>query len=127
MNRQDLLKQMKDSVGTKEPTAFFTQMVDAFDLLFDKIDVLEKEIKRAQLNSVLAIHWDQRIADTMVNDEIVYLRKMGKQADGINLYVDEIDMLQKAYMDKLAISDYSRFCKFWQELLGYHPFLEHRK
>lgn len=127
MNREDVLKQMKDSVGTKEPTAFFAQMVDALSLLFDRIDDLEKELKTVQINSTLAIHWDPRLAEKMISDEIQTLRRIGKQLDGPNMWENEIKELQSSYMTGNVVVSYPTFCTFWQDLLGYHPFLEHRK
>ncbi len=37
MNRQDLIKEMRASVGTKDPVVFFEKMVDLFDALFEEV------------------------------------------------------------------------------------------
>lgn len=128
MNKEDVLKEMKESVGTKDPEIFFSKMVDLFSLLFDKIDSLSKDLERVQLNSTMAIHWDERLAMKMVNDEIQHMRATGKDhASNLNIYSNEIYSLQCVYKDSSVIKNYVEFCKFWQDTLGYHPFLEARQ
>ena len=51
----------------------------------------------------------------------------GKQADGTNMYQQENDALTNAGLIGVSLMNYSLFVKFWQDLLGYHPFLEARK
>lgn len=127
MNRADLLKEMKESVGTKEPTVFFGKMVDVLNMLFDKVDSLEKSLQKTQINTVMLMKWDQQVVANMISDEMVFLRANGKQADGTNMYQRELDELSQAYMYGQHIGDYSSFVNFWKDLLGYHPFLEARK
>ena len=128
MNSKDLLKEMKDSIGTKDPEVFFAKMTDLFSVLFDKIDSLNEELERVKLNSAMAIHWDERIALKMIDDEIQHMRTTGKDAVfGGNIYDNEINSLQLTYMGSDRIKSYAAFCKYWQEVLGYHPFLEQRQ
>lgn len=127
MNRQDLLKEMKESVGTKEPTVFFAKMVDLMSLLFDRIDLLERSLSKTQINTVMLMKWDSAVVANMISEELQFLRVNGKQPDGTNMYQQEIDALTNAYMRGYVTSDYNSFVTFWKDLLGYHPFLEARK
>lgn len=127
MKKEDLLKEMKESIGTKEPVVFFSKMVDVFNLLFNRIDSLESQIEKTKVNSIMAISWDARIAAGMVDDEIAFLRSTGKQSDGTNMYSAEILELQHEYNSRSHCGSYAEFCKFWEDILGYHPFLEARK
>lgn len=127
MNKDDLLEDMRSSIGTKDPLVFFSCLVDVFDHLFNQIDDLKKELKSVQLNSTLAIQWDSKVAKNLIDEEIMVLRKIGKQDDGTNFWEPEIKALQETYMQGKNIDDYVSFCAFWQDLLGYHPFLEKRK
>jgi hypothetical protein len=61
MNQKDLLKEMKDSVGTKDPVVFFEKMVSVFEVMFEKLDGLEKDVKRVKTNSALAIQWEPKV------------------------------------------------------------------
>lgn len=127
MNRVDLLKEMKESVGAKEPTVFFGKMVDVLNMLFDKVDSLEKSIQKTQVNTVMLMKWDQSVVAKMISEELAFLRSNGKQVDGTNMYQQELDALSQAYMFGQHTQDYSSFVTFWKDLLGYHPFLEARK
>lgn len=129
MNKEDLIKEMKESIGTKDPIIFFQKMTDAFTMLFDNMDDLKKEVKRAQLNAVLAIDWDMQIARKMLDEEITFLRQVANQNFGTtNMFENEIKELKNVLMTGGGIiGNYKAFVAFWQDLLGYHPFLEHRK
>lgn len=128
MKRDDLLKEMKESVGTRDPIEFFSKLTDVFNLLFDRIDSLESLLKKINLNSVLAITWDRHVAGEMLDAEIQWMRTNGKDTIiGTNMYDDEIRALQKAYMYGDNCQSYAAFCTFWIDTLGYHPFLESRK
>jgi hypothetical protein len=133
MNRKDLLKEMSETIGTKSPIIFFSKMVDVFNLLFNRIDDLEHQLKRVQINTVMTMHWEEKVALNMIADEIEFLRKAGAQSNEINIYQSEIDELKHVFKHGItiygngALLDYTVFCQFWQELLGYHPFLEGRK
>lgn len=120
MKREDLLKEMKASIGTQDPIVFFEKMVDVFGLLFDRIDGLEVEVAKANLQSALAIEWEPRIASNLISTEIEFLRK------DKDTYFAEITALKKAYADDLITQSYSVFCQFWLDILGYHPFLNYK-
>lgn len=119
MDRKSLLKEMKDSVGTQEPIVFFAKMVDVFDLLFNRIDELEDELKEANLKAALAIQWEPRLAAGMLADKIQILRQ------DKDTYAEEISQLKKAFVEDKVTQNYDEFCAFWKEALGYHPFLEY--
>lgn len=121
MNREDILKEMKESVGTKDPILFFAKFVDVFTLLFDKIDKLEEELRDVKTRTALSIQWDPRVAMDMLTEIVDDLRKEG-DADG-NIFQNEIDALKKAVKEDRVTQNYSTFCEFWLETLGWHPFL----
>lgn len=119
MNREDLLKEMKDSVGTKDPIVFFEKMVDVFNLMFDQLDELKAANQKLKTQSALAIQWDSRVASDMLADEVNTLRERDKDT-----YANEITALKKAWVDDQVTQNYNDFCNFWQETLGFHPFLD---
>ncbi len=122
---EQVLQEMKESIGTKDPLIFFDKMVEVHSHLFEKISKIEKDLQKIKLNSILAIQWDKRIAMSIINEEVHFLRKTGKQEDGSNIYENEIKRLQNAYMeDGDFLASYASFCNFWSDLLGHHPFLE---
>lgn len=128
MNKEDVIKEMRESIGTKDPEVFFSKMVDLFSILFDKIDSLSSDLEKVQLNSTMAIHWDERLAMKMVDDEIQHMYITGKDKMlGGNIYADEITFLKGVYLDRSPLKNYVEFCRFWQDTLGYHPFLEARQ
>lgn len=128
MNRQDILKTMRESVGTQSPEVYFSNLTDLLTLLFDRIDSMDEDLRRVQLNSTMAIHWDERLAMKMVDDEIQHMHVTGKdKLLGGNIYADEISQLKMIYMDRTPLANYSSFCQYWQDILGYHPFLEARQ
>lgn len=120
MKREDLLKKMKDDVGFKEPVEFFAKMVDMFTLLFDRIDELELEIRKVKTQSALSIQWEPRVAALMLSEQIAKLRLDS------DTYFDEINILKKAYAEDRVTQNYSDFCRFWTDTLGYHPFLDYK-
>jgi hypothetical protein len=121
MDRNSLLKEMKETVGTQEPVKFFEKMVDVFGLLFDRIDELETNVKQAKLQSSLAIQWEPKMASTLISKMIEDLRQDKDD------YFDEIAQLKKAFMEDKVTQSYKDFCEFWQEVLGWHPFLDYDK
>ena len=127
MNRKDLLKDMKGSIGTKDPLVFFGKMVDVFELLFDRLESLENENYKVKLNTVMLMNWEPNVAAGMVSEELKFLRTTGKQTDGTNMYQQEIDELKNIHTAPHHLQNYVSFVKFWRDLLGYHPFLEARK
>ncbi len=120
MNRKELLKEMKESIGTKDPIVFFEKMVDVFDLLFDKIEILEDEVHRAQIHASLAVEWEPMIAGTMLVKETERLRSIDK-----SVYHNEISALKRAYAEDRVTQNYHDFCEFWISTLGWHPFFEY--
>jgi hypothetical protein len=119
MDRKTLLKEMRDCVGTQNPVVFFDKMVDVFTLLFDRIDGLETDLKEARMNTALAIQWEPKVAQAMLADQINILRK------DKDTYFDEITKLKQAFVEDKVTQNYSTFCAFWQETLGFHPFLNY--
>lgn len=120
MNRQELIRDMKSVVGTREPLVFFEKMTNLFTMLFDRIDRLELELHHVKTNSALAIQWEPRVAADMLSKEIIKLKKLDKET-----YAFEIMELQKAYGDDRVTQEYMSFCQFWQDTLGWHPFLDY--
>lgn len=120
MNRKDLLKEMKDGIGNKDPILFFEKMVDVFNLMFDKIEHLENQVHRAQIHAALAIEWEPKIASEMLAKQANLLR----QADKETFHV-EISALKIAYAENKVTQNYIDFCNFWVDTLGWHPFLEY--
>lgn len=121
MNRQDLLKEMKESVGTKDPIVFFGKMVEVFNLLFDQIDYLKNEMLAVRLNSALAIRWEAKLASDMLSAQVDVLREADKDT-----YFNEIAALKKAFAEDKVTQNYADFVAFWQETLGWHPFLNYK-
>lgn len=121
MKHQDLLLEMKNAIGTKDPIVFFNQMIDAFGLLFNKIDGLESELRRVKINSALAIKWEPKIALDMLAKQVEALR-----GDKDN-YFQELTALKIAFAENKITQSYDQFCQFWLETLGWHPFLDYTK
>lgn len=119
MKREDLLKEMKESIGTKEPVEFFAKMVDVFNILFDKLEAQESALQRIKTQSALAIQWEPKVASDMLAKEVNVLRARDKDA-----YATEILALKKAFSEDQVTQNYNDFCKFWQDTLGWHPFLD---
>ena len=118
MKHQDLLKEMKESVGTKQPIEFFVKLVDLFGLLFSRLDNLEKIVERTKVQSALAISWEPRVASNLLSKQVSILR------ENKDVYITEIDAFQKAFTEDQVTQNYNDFCKFWMDTLGYHPFLD---
>jgi hypothetical protein len=120
MKREDLISEMKGSIGTKEPIVFFQKMVDAFNLLFDRLDQLESDLKKVKVQSALSIQWEPKLASEMLAKQ-VYVLRQNKDKDA---YANEIEALKVAYAQDKVTQNYQEFCKFWVETLGWHPFLD---
>lgn len=121
MDRYKILKEMRETIGTQEPIKFFEKMVDVLDVLFDHIEELEADVKRTRLQSALSIQWEPKMASTMLSQMINDLRE-----DKEN-YVEEISQLKKAFVEDKVTQNYQDFCRFWEEVLGWHPFLDYEK
>ena len=120
MKREDLLADMRKTIGTQDPIHFFDKMVDVFSLLFDRIDGLEVDVKKANLKATLAIQWEPKMASTMLSKMIEDLRQ-DKET-----YFEEISQLKKAFVEDRVTQNYNDFCTFWEETLGWHPFLDYK-
>jgi hypothetical protein len=120
MDREVLLKEMRACVGTQEPIVFFEKMVDVFSLLFTQIEQLKLEVKKANVKATLAIQWEPKLASTMLTNMISDLRQ------DKDTYFDEIAALKKAFVEDKATQNYNDFCLFWEDTLGYHPFLDYK-
>ena len=120
MDRDTLLKEMKDSIGTKDPIVFFEKMVDVFSLLFDRVDDLEQELAETKMNANLAIQWEPKVARQMITSQIDILR------ENRDTYIEEISILKKAFIEDRVTQNYHDFCTFWEDTLGFHPFLDYR-
>jgi chromosome condensin MukBEF ATPase and DNA-binding subunit MukB len=120
MDRKALLKEMKDSVGTQDPIVFFAKMVDVFNLLFDRLEELEQNVAETKVNAALAIHWEPKVARSMITEQINILR------ENKETYVEEISSLKKAFIEDRVTQNYTEFCVFWESTLGFHPFLDYR-
>jgi hypothetical protein len=120
MKREDLLAEMRKSIGTQDPVVFFEKMVDVFDLLFNQIAALDSDLKKAKMQTALAIQWEPKVALTMLADQINILRQ------DKDTYFDEISELKKAFAENIVTLNYDSFCKFWVDVLGWHPFLEYK-
>lgn len=118
--REELLADMRGMIGTQDPVVFFDKMVDVFDLLFDRIDELQIESKKISLKSALAIQWEPKLASTMLSIMIQDMRSDSET------YFEEISALKKAFLEDKVTQNYNDFCFFWEETLGYHPFLEYK-
>jgi|ERR1700722_12893581 len=122
MNRSDLLKDMRASIGTQAPIVFFEKMTDLLGIVFDHIEKLEQNNQRLQELVPLAIQWEPRVASNMLAREIDLLKKTDK-----DIYAAEIQALKTAYAEDKVTQEYVDFCQFWQDTLGYHPFLSYDK
>jgi hypothetical protein len=120
MKREDLMKEMKQAVGTKEPIVFFDKMADAINLLFDRIDQLEVDLQQVKVQSALSIQWEPKLASEMLAKQVYSLR----QNQDKDAYKSEIDALKEAYAQDKVTQNYQEFCKFWVDTLGWHPFLD---
>ncbi len=119
MSHKDLLKEMRDSVGTKDPVVFFEKMVSVFDALFEKLDGLEKDMHQLKTHTALSIHWDPKVASDMITRQVQVLRQDKAT------YANEIHVLKEAFAEDKVTQNYADFCNFWVSCLGWHPFLDY--
>lgn len=120
MKHEDLLKEMKEAVGIKEPVEFFSKMVDAFTLLFERFDKLDQDLIGCRINSALAIQWEPKLASSLLAGEIEILRQ------DKDIYFNEISLFKKAFTEDKVTQSYQEFCRFWEDTLGWHPFLNYK-
>lgn len=121
LRHKNLLSEMKNSIGKKDPIIYFDMMTDLFSLLFDKINDLEAEIAVLKTNTALSIKWEPKVASDLLSKQIEILRK------DKDVYFDELSKLKQAYAEDKITQNYSDFCQFWVEVLGWHPFLTYSK
>lgn len=121
VKREDLLKEMKESIGTKDPLVFFDKMVDVLNLLFNRIDQLDSSNHRLQTYAALAIKWEPKVASGMLSQQIDILRQ------DKDTYFTELSAFKKAYAENIVTQNYPDFCRFWLDTLGWHPFLDYSK
>lgn len=119
MSHKDLLQEMRDSVGTKDPVVFFEKMVSVFEAMFNKLDSLERDLNKVKTNSALSIQWDPKVASDMITKQVQILRKDRAT------YANEIHVLKDAFTEDKVTQSYSDFCNFWVSCLGWHPFLDY--
>jgi hypothetical protein len=122
MDRKTLLASMKNSVGTQAPTVYFEQLTDLLGMLFDRVEGLEEELHQVKTHSALAIQWDPKVAANMLAEQIEKLKAADKDT-----YAWSIIDLKRAYADDRVTQEYSDFCQFWLDTLGFHPFLDYDK
>ncbi len=120
MKREDVLKEMRECIGTQEPVVFFGKMVDVFDILFNQIDQLKFDLNKANVKATLAIKWEPKVASQMLADIIHDLRQ------DRDTYSEQLSNLKKAYAENVVTQNYDTFCSFWIDTLGYHPFLDYK-
>jgi len=120
MSREELLKEMKECVGNKDPIEFFSLMVDVFSNLFNELDQLKTDNTRLRIYAAFPIQWDPKVASDLLSDEIDILRR-DKET-----YHSEIHDLKVAYAEGKIVKSYDEFCKFWVTTLGWHPFLDYK-
>lgn len=122
MDHNVLLQEMKASIGTQAPIVFFEKMIDLLGMMFDHIEKLEDENRRVAALVPLAIQWEPKVAADLLAKQIEFM----KQADRAT-YAAEIQALKVAYAEDCVTQEYADFCRFWQDTLGYHPFLSYDK
>lgn len=119
--REQLLKEMKESIGTKDPIVFFESMIDVFGLMFDHIERLEVDLRRVKTYSALSVQWEPRVALDMLAEQIEILRR------DKDTYFQELSILKVAYAEDSVTQNYQVFCQFWLVTLGWHPFLDYNR
>ena len=118
MKSQDILKEMRGSIGTKQPIDFFSKLVDLFEIMFTRLDHIEKVMDQVKVHSALAISWEPRVASNLLSKQVVILR------ENKDVYTTEIASFQKALVENKITQSYKEFVQFWMDTLGYHPFLD---
>lgn len=122
MNRQTLLKEMNFSIGVQDPIVYFEKMTQLFSMLFDHIEKLETNLQQVKNHTALAIQWEPKVAADMLAKQIEKLKLADKDT-----YAVEISALKRAYAEDHVTQEYPSFCQFWQDTLGFHPFLDYDK
>jgi FtsZ-binding cell division protein ZapB len=118
VDHNKILKDMKESIGTKEPIEYFDKLTDVLGLLFLQLEELKNENEILKTMSALAIEWDPQVAREMLISEVEKLRS------DKDTFFNEISLLKKAYAEDKVTQSYKEFCSFWKDTLGWHPFME---
>jgi hypothetical protein len=118
--RDQLLKDMESSVGTKDPLVYFKNMTLLFKFLFEELDSLSQENEMLKTMTALAIKWEPTVARDMLDAQVNRLR------ESKDVYHAEISDFKKARMEDSVTQNYDSFCKFWEDTLGYHPFIDYK-
>lgn len=121
MSHKNILKDMRDSIGTKDPVEFFEKMILVFDVMFTKLEALQEDLNKVKTNSALSIQWDPKVASDMLTRQIQVLRQ------DRDTYANEIHVLKEAFREDKVTQSYNDFCSFWVSCLGWHPFLDYDK
>jgi len=122
-----ILEDMREMVGKKEPVLFFKSLVDVFEHIFDKLSDLEEKVnkiktvdkdssEKSELIAALSVKWDPQIAALLLAKEIEKLR------ENKSLFRQEISQFKEAYTQNIVTQDYDSFVRFWQDVIGEHPF-----
>lgn len=120
IKHEALIKEMRESIGIKDPIVFFGKLTDVLSLLFDRINSLELSLDKVKRQSTLAIQWEPKVAQDFLALQIEALRKDKE------LYFNELSLLKKAYTEDLVTQNYKDFVDFWINTLGFHPFLDYK-
>jgi hypothetical protein len=118
--RDQLLKDMESSVGTKDPLVYFKNMTLLFKFLFEELDSLSQENEMLKTMAALAIKWEPTVARDMLDAQVNRLR------ESKDVFHAEISAFKKARMEDSVTQNYDNFCKFWEDTLGYHPFIDYK-
>jgi hypothetical protein len=113
-----LIKEMKDSIGTKQPIVFFQAMTSVLESIVERLDNIEGRLEVITTQSSLGINWDPEIASEMLTSEIA---KMREHKD---IFSKELSSFKEAYTKGEVVKDYETFVKFWSDILGWHPFID---
>ena len=124
---KQLINEMKNAIGTKDPIEYFQSLTTAFEMLFDRLSCIEKQLEQSNQKAdelktqfALAIHWDSAVALTMLSKQIDILRQNKE------MYSVEITALKAAHLENKITQNYNDFCEFWKDTLGYHPFINYQ-
>jgi hypothetical protein len=118
MQYKQILKEMKESIGTRDPVEYFDKLTDCLSALFDEIEKLNESNYKFKQLTTLAIKWDPKVASELI---IIETKKLSNNKE---FYGDLINTLKEAYNANEVTQSYEEFCTFWQDTLGWHPFME---
>lgn len=114
----NLIKEMKNSIGVKEPVDFFHNMTDLLESMLNRLSDIEDKLKIVTTQSSLGINWDPKIASEMLVAEIEKMRANKE------VFATELHAFKVAYGENEITKDYQTFVNFWVDTLGWHPFID---